>query len=199
MRIRPFAAGDERALAEICARTALHGRDARGVLTDDRMWGEVFALPYATRHPALAFIVVSDADEPLGYIVGTDDIEAFASWFQVDWWPSRRPESTAGGADEMLRHFADALGRTPHPYAESHPAELHIDLLPEAQGGGWGRALMDEFLSALRARQISGVQLGVSAVNAGAIAFYRRLGFAVLSESPETVSFGKDLRATRRE
>ncbi len=65
--IRPFrpgvageTAGDVAALSDIFARTAANGQDARAVLSDDRQWGDVFAVPYAVRHPDLAFVVVTD-------------------------------------------------------------------------------------------------------------------------------------------
>ena len=56
-RIRPFQPGDEPALAEICVRTADAGADATGILADDRLWGDLFVLPYVARHPELAWVV----------------------------------------------------------------------------------------------------------------------------------------------
>ncbi len=220
--IRPFrpgiageTAGDAAALSDICARTAANGQDARGVLSDDRLWGDVFAMPYAVRHPDLAFVVVTDADEPIGYVLGTDDAVAFDRWFRDEWWPSRRPaEVAADGPEAMLVRYADVRGDAGAAdagdegaadaggagagaadagalaWARTYPAELHIDLLPAAQGAGWGRRLMQTFLDALREAGVPGVHLGVSTANPGAIAFYRRLGFTPLEEAPDTVVFG---------
>ena len=45
--------------------------------------------------------------------------------------------------------------------AEHYPAHLHINLLPDAQSGGWGRRLIETELDALRrpgARRASGRQ-----------------------------------------
>ena len=64
----------------------------------------------------------------------------------------------------------------PEPY-ERYPSHLHIDLLPRAQGRGYGRRMIEQVLNALRRRQSPGVHLGVSERNTRAIAFYRRLGF----------------------
>ena len=70
-RIRPFQPGDEAALSEICLKTADAGADATGIFADDDLWGEVFVLPYAARHPDLAFVVETDDGRVAGYIVGT--------------------------------------------------------------------------------------------------------------------------------
>ncbi len=200
MRIRAVRPGDEAAVADICARTAAHGRDGRGLLSEDGLWAEVFALPYIARHPELAFVVVAEADEPLGYVVGTSDTESFDIWFRHWWWPSRRPlDPVTDGPEALLLSFASARGTTSDPMAKDHPAELHIDLLPAVQGGGCGRKLMDAFLEGLRAAGVPGVRLGVSTVNTGAGAFYSRLGFSVLSESPDTVRFGLRLGTSRRD
>ena len=67
--IRPFRSGDEPALADICLKTADVGTDATGIFTDDDLWAEVFVLPYAARHPDLAFVVETDDERVAGYIV----------------------------------------------------------------------------------------------------------------------------------
>ncbi len=66
MRIRPFRAGDEPALADICLKTADAGADATGLLDDDAVWAQIFVLPYVARHPDLAFVVAADDDRPVG-------------------------------------------------------------------------------------------------------------------------------------
>ena len=76
---------------------------------------------------------------------------------------------------------------------DDYPAHLHIDLLPSAQGQGWGRALMDRFLAQLRAAGVAGVHLGVATVNLRAVAFYARLGFCVLRADEETQILGMRL------
>jgi ribosomal protein S18 acetylase RimI-like enzyme len=73
-----------------------------------------------------------------------------------------------------------------HPSADprvvaDYPAHLHIDLLPEGQGRGGGRALMEHFLAAVRERGADGVHLYVGLANTGARAFYAKLGFKPLA------------------
>lgn len=190
--IRPYRVGDEAALYDICVRTAANGADARGVMPDDRLWGDVFAVPYAVRDPALTFVVVSDEDAAIGYILGTDDTAAFGAWFRENWWPQHRPTEEAGPQEWLVR-FGDRVGEEGAAAPAGYPAELHIDLLPDAQGAGWGRRLMETFFAALRERGVPGVHLGVSKANGGAVAFYERLGFTRVSESDDTIVFGMAL------
>jgi len=68
----------------------------------------------------------------------------------------------------------------PEPY-EAYPSHLHIDLLPRAQGRGFGRRMLEQVMSRLRQRGSPGVHLGVSAFNTPAIGFYDRLASARLS------------------
>lgn len=56
-------------------------------------------------------------------------------------------------------------------------------MLPEAQGQGVGRRLIDWFCSTLGARGVSSIGIGVGAKNTGAVGFYRRLGFEIFRES----------------
>ena len=57
------------------------------------------------------------------------------------------------------------------------PAHLHIDLLPEWQGRGYGRQLMRTFLEALRDGGVPSVHLVMATANKPARAFYDRMGF----------------------
>ncbi len=77
----------------------------------------------------------------------TPDTDAFEEWFRDEWWPQfadrwPRPGEERSRQDGILRY---AYGRRPgrEPYADGYPAHLHIDLLPELQGQGWGRRLID--------------------------------------------------------
>ncbi len=63
------------------------------------------------------------------------------------------------------------------------PAHLHINLLPVAQQGGWGRKLIEQLLTLLRQAGVSGVHLGVSLQNEQVCGFYQRLGFTPIVRS----------------
>lgn len=200
--LRPFRPGDDAALAEICLRTADAGADATGILEDDDVWAAVFVLPYAVRHPDLAFVVETDDGRVAGYVVGADDTDAFENWFAAEWWPRHaerwpRPATPPDGAtpsrQEGLLTYAYGRRAGAEPFAATYPAHLHIDLLPELQGQGWGRRLIDELVGALRARGVAGLHLATDTRNAGAIAFYERLRFRRIPSHADVVAFGMSL------
>lgn len=200
--LRPFRSGDEPDLADICLRTADVGADGTGILDDDDIWAAVFALPYVARHPDLAFVVETDDGRAAGYVVATDDTDAFEAWFRAAWWPRfahrwPRPEGESVTRQDAV--LAYAYGRRPgaEPFAEVYPAHLHIDLLPEVQGQGWGRRLIGALTDTLRDAGVPGVHLVAAGTNAGAIAFYERLGFTRLDAPADVAAFGMPVSAPR--
>lgn len=183
--IRDARDDDRDALSRICLETGADGGDATGRHADDRMLGDVFALPYTELDPAVALVVVDDDDEPVGYCVGTPDTAAFAADWATRWTPEierRWRGLTLRDADAWLVETARHPERMVREAAAGHPAHLHIDLLPAAQGAGWGRRLVRGMLARVRERGAAGLHLGVSARNANARAFYDRIGFRVLQQ-----------------
>lgn len=198
--LRPYRAADRDRVAEICVRTALSGDDATGVLSDDAIWPAIFVLPYVDRHPEFAFVVDDETHGVVGYVVGAPDTRDFEEWFRADWWPRQsaewpEPAVEATREDGVLIY---AYGRGPgvEPYGDQYPAHLHIDLLPEAQGQGWGRRLIDALAEALRDAGVSGLHLVSAADNAPALAFYRHLGLVELDSHPGVQAFGLALDAS---
>ncbi len=89
-------------------------------------------------------------------------------------WP--RPDVERTRQDGTLI-YAYSRRRGAEPYGDAYPAHLHIDLLPELQGQGWGRRLIEILIERLRERGVPGLHLAASTDNAGALAFYPRVGF----------------------
>ena len=188
--IRPYRPADEGALRDICVRTAHVGGDARPHYADPEILAEIFAVPYATLDPALAF-VADDGGQAVGYILGTGDTARFVRRFREEWLPSvadRYPAPTTemgldATPDEVMRHLLHTPERMLVPELEPYPAHLHIDLLPGYQRAGHGRALVEAFLGALRSAGVAGVHLGMVTENAAARAFYDRVGFHEIAVS----------------
>lgn len=178
--IRPYRPSDRVAISEICVKTADAGADASGILSDDDLWGDLFAVPYVERHPDLAWVVETDDGRTIGYVVATDDTDAFYTWFRDEWWPPRqarypRAEKPSTREERMIEYGYERMPGI-EPHAADHPAHLHIDLLPETQGQGLGRRLMETLFSELTRRGVRGLHLGIDPNNTGAAAFYERLG-----------------------
>ncbi|MGM1018113.1 MAG: N-acetyltransferase family protein [Actinomycetota bacterium] len=193
-RIRPYRPEDRPALIDICVRTADAGADATGLFSDDELWGLLFAVPYVERHPDLAWVVEADDARVIGYLVSTDDTDAFEQWFRDEWWPPfaerfPRPSARRSREEQMLAY---AYGRGPGKDVNTaeYPAHLHIDLLPETQGQGLGRRLLETVFDELTRRGLPGLHLGMDPANLPAAAFYERMGLERLPAPAGSLSYG---------
>jgi ribosomal protein S18 acetylase RimI-like enzyme len=197
--IRPYRPSDRDALYAICIRTGDAGADATTLYRDPRILPDIFAGPYLLLEPELAFVLPGTGDQPAGYIVGTADTPRFVAAYRRDWLPQiagRYPRHGAHGRGEG--RDAERIHELHHPEwmlrddLADYPAHLHIALAPQAQGKGAGRALMDTYLTALRAAGVPRVHLSMSAANTGARAFYDRLGFHQIARpTPARVLLGR--------
>jgi ribosomal protein S18 acetylase RimI-like enzyme len=195
--IRPYRPEDRDAVARICLLTADAGADATGIFEDDDLWAEVFVLPYVERHPDLAFVVETADGRVAGYLVCAPDTREFEDWFHDEWWPRfaerwPNPEAVRTRQDGTLRYAYDRKAGA-EPYGDDYPAHLHIDLLPELQGQGWGRRLIETLATELRARGVTGLHLAAASENSGALAFYPRVGFTPLPSHEGVQAFGMRL------
>lgn len=99
--------------------------------------------------------------------------------------------------DEMLermpRSFHERAKKEWAVYEKYHtlyPAHLHIDLLKETRGQHLGTKLMQRLFDRLKHDHVSGVMLGVSLENKGAIAFYTKNGFTILEKNRVSAVMG---------
>lgn len=182
--IRHARPADRDALFEICLRTADSGTDATALFSNPKLPGYVWAVPYATLEPDFAFVLTRD-DRTIGYVVAAPDTAAFTRRLEAEWWPEVRRTVADHVASRPLDANALAHINTPErddpALARDYPAHLHINILPEAQLGGWGRRLIATELDALARAGVRGVRLGVSPANERAKGFYRHVGFTDIS------------------
>lgn len=200
-RVRPGDPDDRKALYDICLRTGDYGKDATDQFTLPNLLGDVYVGPYILFHPLHCF-AISRGNRPVGYVLGVPDTQTFEKHLPTTWWPQviaslpeRHPDSPA-----LTRRDVEVMSLITswEPTAtteilEKYPAHLHIDLLPEAQGGGMGRQLIETLFDSLRAAGARGVHLGVSSSNLSAIGFYRHLGFTTLDQDAAGLTLGKSL------
>ncbi len=182
--LRPYEPRDRDAVYDVCVRTAHLGGDARPYYQDPNLLPEIFAGPYLHLEPELAF-VVADGRRAVGYILGTADTATFVKRFAAEWLPGVEDRYPAPGGepvtpDEVMANLLHTPERMIVPELAGYPAHLHIDLLPEYQRSGHGRALVEAFTAALRRAGAPAVHLGMVTGNHPARAFYDRLGFHVI-------------------
>jgi len=182
--IRPYRPEDRAALYDICVSTAYEGGDSREICPDLELMPSIFAAPYAVLEPELAF-VVDDGRRAVGYVLAAADTETFVKRYRAEWLPTltdRYPQPT-----QPPTSFSEAMIDLMHrpermlvTELAQYPAHLHIDLLPDYQRAGHGRALMEQLLTALRRARVDAVYLAMVTANTAARAFYDRLGFHVI-------------------
>lgn len=188
-------------LYDICLRTGRAGDDASALTEHPRLLGDTYLGAYLRFEPELAFVLVDGQVEGpeavVGYVLGARDTAAFDATLEREWWPAVQDRYPAGSAPEgsfdagVVATVHGPKGTDPAVVAE-FPAHLHVDLLPEGQGGGNGRRLLETLFDALRALDVPGVHLGVSTDNTRAIGFYQHLGFRMLGDGGWQL--GLDLR-----
>jgi GNAT superfamily N-acetyltransferase len=181
--MRPATLHDLPGVYRVCRLTGAAGRDATSRHADPDLLGHVWAGPYLVAPDGVALVLHDDAGVA-GYAVGVPDTARFEDWLETEWLPPLRDRlprgSGATGADRELVERIHRRPGTPAELVAAYPAHLHVDLLPRAQGTGWGRRLVERLLDLLAGAGATGVHLGVDAENAAAIGFYEALGFSEL-------------------
>lgn len=183
--VRAYRPTDRAALHDICVRTANEGGDSRHLYPDLELMPSIFAAPYAALEPDLAFVLDDGGGRAVGYVLGTADTTAFVGAFRERWLPTvadryPRPAGAPGTPSEEMAVLLHTPERMILPELAGYPAHLHIDLLPDWQRRGHGRALMNAFLRALHDKGVGAVHLSMVTANTAARAFYDRLGFHVI-------------------
>ena len=188
--IRGARPGDEPGAYHVCLKTGDHGADGAALFAEDPdALGRIFVGPYLAFEPDLSLILEDDRGI-CGYALGARDSRAFYLQYDQSWRPRlcERFPDPPGDPQRWTEvqhvhhsyHHPDYF--CPEPYA-AYPSHLHIDLLPRAQGRGYGRRMLEQVMETLRRRGSPGAHVGLSARNARAYAFYERLGFRELTRT----------------
>jgi ribosomal protein S18 acetylase RimI-like enzyme len=197
LQIRPYRPGDLERLYEICLRTGNAGEDASELVTDPRLFGEVYAAPYVRFEPEHALVVDDGSGTAVGYALGAVDTRAFEARCEADWWPALRQRHPRGSGGNDLDELLISMLHEPHladdEVLATYPSHLHIDLLPHGQGRGWGRRLMAAMEELLARAGSAGLHLGTSVRNARAIGFYRHLGYREIGSNGFSIAFARAL------
>ncbi len=203
--IRPARPGDQPGAYYVCLKTGDFGNDGEPFYREDPdALGRIFVGPYLAYEPELS-LVLEDGEGICGYAFGASDSRAFYARYEAEWRTelcARFPEPQGdpaqwSRAQTVYSWYHHPDYTMPEPY-EDYPAHLHIDLLPRAQGRGFGRRMIEQVMDKLRRRGCPGAHLGVSMMNRRAYGFYQHLGFSELLRAGEgadgCIYMGKSLR-----
>lgn len=184
MRIRAAVSADLPGMYAVCLRTADSGDDGRHLFHDPDLVGHNYVGPYLSYDPAGVW-VIDDDGAILGYAIGVADTSDFERCAAMHWLPNLRERYPLSALDnpsltEGDRWMIDRLHggiHTPESIALTYPGHAHIDLVPAAQGRGYGRQLMQLAMDVATVSGSQGMHLDVSPHNRRARDFYARLGF----------------------
>ena len=178
-QIRQARPEDRAALFSICLLTADAGGDASTLYSDPDYPGLIWSVPYLEFEPEHAF-VLDDNGTITGYVVGARDTRAFERQLDAHWWPKLAQKyADRKGTAKFDSKVLDHIRQPSHARAalcDEYPAHLHINLLPPAQSGGWGRKLIEAELNSLRNAGAKALHLGLSLTNDRAYGFYKHIG-----------------------
>lgn len=131
----------------------------------------------------IAFVYLNDAGTPAGFVAGTSNPGGFYSrLLKRDWFkfalasiiPVLRKPSVIGRVARAVSHPSD------NPIGDDVAGLFSIGVLPELQGTGAGKNLVQAFLVEARERGCKRVFLTTDRDNNEAVnAFYEKLGFSV--------------------
>ena len=182
MKIRNVMEKDLPALEHVCLETASGFWKSDEEMVEAVL--EVFCRYYFEKEREHCFVTVNEDDEAIGYILCAPDYERYYKLFM---------ERINASKYEKVRQIGKQAADEPREFAADYPAHLHIDLLPETQGKGCGRALVETLCAHLREIGVKGVMLDVGADNTGAIAFYNKCGFKVLKKGEGGQMMGREI------
>ena len=188
VHVRPYEPRDYDAVCAVARDTAWFGEPMeKGYGQSHELVALLRVIPYLEHSPHLAF-VAEEHGQVLGYALAVADSHTHHRWLARH-LPGRllqlAPALAWADAQLLLRHAMNGGGgELDENFLKDFPAHLHINLSAAARGKGVGRQLMQRVLGALKNEGVTGVHLGTSNRNQGADAFFRAMGFRLISQRP---------------
>ena len=138
---------------------------------------------YIEKEPENCF-VLSDDGNAVGYVICTEDYDAYREVFDKEYLPLNKDLS------EELYKWAETSTVIQEKHKNEYPAHLHIDILPEYQRQDWGGKLIDALSEHLKAKGVRGVMLTTGSDNEKGCGFYRKYGFTEVDLIDGEIAFG---------
>ncbi|KAI1177056.1 hypothetical protein F4777DRAFT_543575 [Nemania sp. FL0916] len=220
--IRPYKDSDFDACAHICIETLPPTLAASSAAAELSPY--VWTHPYTFLSPSTCHVLDDGTGKAVGYCIGCPDVHAFAAQYEryisdvlapAVTRPSldiRAPWVIVSGKDDratttMVNPIALAqtaycvdwmLFDNKEAVTQRWRATMHIDLLPEWQGQGWGRKLIDRFVASVQSSGENygeGEHIGVAGENSKVVPFYEKVGFRVIEggESEGSIWMVRDI------
>ena len=196
LALRPYETRDLEGVRDVCFATGFMGEPVADQFADRDAFAHLFCDWYVLNRPDTCWVLDDGSGRVVGYLLGSPDGPP----------PPGTVERTLMGRHLLGRALLVRPGTARffvrvvwdlardrsllHSPVDQHayPADMHIDLLPEARGQGLGAELVRTWLERLRGLDVPGVHLGTMGENSAAIAFFESRGFE--SAGPAVPSAG---------
>ncbi|KAJ1305097.1 hypothetical protein OPQ81_000137 [Rhizoctonia solani] len=183
--IRSVTPADRPIISRICLLTGDAGQSGEGQYYYPELLGLVYAEPYVVVEPWFGFVLVDEeTKDVVGYLLGTPGTREFESNIEKEWFKALRGKFTKDpypqGSTEADKHLINLIHKpdtAPEEIIAVSQAHIHIDLLPAAQGKGWGTKLIGNAVEYLKQQGNDSLFVGIDSRNARARAFYLAIGF----------------------
>ncbi|KXS95593.1 hypothetical protein AC578_10115 [Pseudocercospora eumusae] len=189
--IRLYKPTDLGPCIQIFKKTADSSLNTPNLLT---LGSYLWCRPYLKLSPQTSFILDNGSGKAVGYCIGTANTRSFARKWRKEYLPYLAetkddhdpvifspPEEAEGRESDLLgslwTNIDEGMNSSIPGLWEAFPGHLHIDILSEFQGQGWGGKMIETLLETLKDEGCIGVHMGVVASNHRALRFYERLGF----------------------
>lgn len=168
MEIRKYQANDKLNCQNICLLTAPPTDND----TKKKVLLNLYNDYYTEQEPQNCF-VLDDNGTAVGYIVTSADFTSYAAKFKSEYLSELKKLSLA---ECFIKKLSLTLEKR---IAKKYPSHLHIDILAEYTGKGFGGKLINSACENLSFSGSAGVFLCVSYSNKKAMRFYKKHGFTI--------------------
>ena len=182
--IRKYQEKDRENLLKICIETSSLPTESK---KDLDFLNLMFNDYYAIVEPDNCFVAADENDEAVGYILCAENFDRYFKTIKGPYLPMIKKLG--------MKYYTMAISEIAvHSiFRKKYPAHLHIDILDDYQGKGYGSQLMDALLEKLKSMNIPGIMLIVDKDNAGAQRFYQRKGFVKIASALGGVVMARNL------
>lgn len=166
--VRPYRKKDKERVQHICLMNA----DCLDSTEDTQKFILcMYCNYYIEQEPYNCFVAVNDDDEAVGYIICSEDYDAYERTFTelyLDQCSAISPQRFVDAKLDLLSHSM---------FKAEYPAHFHIDIDSEYQRMGLGSLLISTLKAHLRKKNITKLMMVCGEDNLNAISFYKRNGF----------------------
>ncbi len=126
---------------------------------------------YIEQEPQNCFVAVNENDEAVGYIICSEDYDAYEKSFTANYLNQCAALSPKRYVEAKLDLLSHSM------FKKDYPTHFHIDIDDNYQRQGLGSLLISTLKAHLRSKNIKGMMMVCGEDNENAKSFYRKNGF----------------------